>query len=336
MSAESRSNGAGAGRLTARGEERTREKLTYWAYRALERTLGALPGGLVVSSAAAVSNGAYDVSGAKGAIVRANMAQALGLPVDDPRVSRAARHAFQNFGRYLAEVMRLPAMTPAEARERVTFHGWEQLAAARGGEGKGVLICTVHVGAMDLLAPAVMAEGEPFSAVADDTTYPRLFEHLAAVRAAFGIEVIGWRNLRRLYKVLQANGNLVLLCDGAYRAGDVPVEFLGAPTTFPAGPAVLSARTGAAILPVGARRTDDDRLEAWGYPVIRAANDEPAEIYRTTQALADALGEVIGGDPGQWYMFRPVWPQTDADRADAAAALARARAGEDWAAPANP
>ena len=34
MSAESRSNGAGAGRLAARGEERTREKLTYWAYRA--------------------------------------------------------------------------------------------------------------------------------------------------------------------------------------------------------------------------------------------------------------------------------------------------------------
>jgi lauroyl/myristoyl acyltransferase len=336
MSVESRSNGAGAGRLAARGGERTREKLAYWAYRAAEQTLGALPAGLVVSSAAAISNGAYDVSGTKGAVVRANMAQALGLPGDDPRVRHAARRAFQNFGRYLAEVMRLPATTPSDARARVTFHGWEQLAAARGTEGKGVLICGVHVGAMDLLAPAVMAEGEPFSAVADDTTYPRLYEHLAAVRAAFGVEVIGWRNLRRLYKVLGGGGNLVLFCDGAYRAGDVPVEFLGAPTTFPAGPAVLSARTGAAILPIGARRTDDDRLEAWGYPVIHAANDEPAEIYRTTQALADALGEVIGGDPGQWYMFRPVWPQTDAERAAAATALARARAGEDWAAPANP
>jgi KDO2-lipid IV(A) lauroyltransferase len=287
----------------------------------------------VVPGAVAVSNGAYDVAGAKGAVVRANMAQAMGLPVDDPRVSRAARHAFQNFGRYLIEVMRLPVLDPADARRRVTFVGWEDLAAAQGTEGKGVLICAVHVGVMDLLAPAVMVEGEKLSVVGDDTTYGRLYDHLAAIRSVYGVDVIGWRNLRRLYKVLQDGGNLVLLCDGPYRPGDVPVELLGAPTTLPAGPAVLSARTGAAILPIGARRVDDDRLEAWGLPVIRATSTEPAEIYRATQALADALGSVIAADPGQWYMFRPVWPQTEADRAAAAAALARARAGEDWSTP---
>jgi hypothetical protein len=39
---------------------------------------------------------------------------------------------------------------------------------------------------------------------------------------------------------------------------------------------------------------------------------------------------VIAEDPGQWYMFRPIWPQTDADRAQARAALDAARRGEDW------
>jgi KDO2-lipid IV(A) lauroyltransferase len=320
---------------SARQGERRRERLTYWAYRSAEKALSTLPRGLVVPGAVAVSNGAYDLSGAKGAVVRANMAQALGLPADDPRVARAARHAFQNFGRYLIEVMRLPVLDPADARRRVTFVGWEDLAAAQGTEGKGVLICAVHVGVMDLLAPAVMVEGEKLSVVGDDTTYGRLYDHLAEIRGVHGVDVIGWRNLRRLYKVLQDGGNLVLMCDGAYRPGDVPVELLGAPTTLPAGPAVLSARTGAAILPIGARRVDDDRLEAWGLPVIRATSTESAEIYRATQALADALGSVIAADPGQWYMFRPVWPQTDADRAAAAAALARARAGEDWSAPAR-
>jgi len=43
-----------------------------------------------------------------------------------------------------------------------------------------------------------------------------------------------------------------------------------------------------------------------------------------------SLGEIIAEDAGQWYMFRPVWPQTDADRAQARAALAAARRGEDW------
>jgi KDO2-lipid IV(A) lauroyltransferase len=186
---------------------------------------------------------------------------------------------------------------------------------------------------MDVIAPAMLAEGEKLSVIGDDTTYGRLYDHLAQVRAAHGVDVIGWRNLRRLYRVLADGGNLVLLVDGPYRAGDVPVELLGAPTTLPAGPALLSARTGAAILPVGSRRADDDRLEAWGFPVIRATSTEPAEVYRATQALADALGQVIAADPGQWYMFRPVWPQTDADRRAAAAALERARAGEDWSTP---
>ncbi|HET9498484.1 MAG TPA: lysophospholipid acyltransferase family protein [Candidatus Limnocylindria bacterium] len=318
-----------ARRDAARSGERWRERLTYWAYRSAERVLSTLPRGLVIPGAVAVSNGAYDLSGPKGAVVRANMAQAMDLPLDDPRVSRAARRAFQNFGRYLVEVMRLPVLDPTEARGRVTFVGWEDLAAAQGTEGRGVLLCTVHTGAVDLLAPAMKIEGESVSAVADDTTYGRLYEHLAAVRAAHGVDVIGWRNLRRLYKVLRDGGNLVLLVDGPFRTGDVPVELLGAPTTLPAGPALLSARTGAAILPVGVRRVGDG-LEAWGYPVIRATSSEPAEVYRATQALADAMGQVIAADPGQWYMFRAVWPQTDADRAAAAAALERARAGEDW------
>lgn len=84
------------------------------------------------------------------------------------------------------------------------------------------------------------------------------------------------------------------------------------------------------MLPVACQRTGGDRFYAKGLPLIRAASDEPAEIHRATQALADELGEVIAADPGQWYMFRPVWPRTDVDRAQARAALAAARRGEDW------
>jgi KDO2-lipid IV(A) lauroyltransferase len=332
LSAEDRPGAFGARHAPAARGERGRERLTYWGYRAAEAVLSALPRSVVIPAAAAVGNAAYDLGGDKREVVRLNMAQVLGLPVDEPRVRRAARQAFQNYGRYLADVMRLGGQDPEDARKRVTYHGYEQLAAAHGPEGRGVLICTIHVGAIDLLAPALQAEGEPMYAVADDSTYGRLFDHLAAVRQAKGVEIIGWRSMRRLYRVLAAGGNLVLLCDGAFRPGDVPVEWLGAATTFPAGPALLSARTGSAILPIGVRRTPHDRMDVWGYPLIRAASTEPAEIHRATQALADALGDVLVRDPGQWYMFRSVWPRTAAERADAAAALERAQAGEDWTA----
>ena len=309
--------------------ERKRELLTYWAYRAGEAVINVLPRGLILPTAAAVGNVAYDLSGDKRRLVRENLARPMGLQPEDPRVGTAARRAFRNYARYLVDVMRLAGHSPDEIGELVTIENIEILHEARAA-GKGVLLCTVHVGGMDLISPGLVKYEQELHVVADDTTYGRLYEYLKGIRARHGLTLVGWKNLRGLFRALKRGENLVLFCDGGYRAGDVPVEFLGEVTTFPAGPASLSARSGAPMLPVACQRTGRDRFTAAGLPLIWAASDEPREIQRATQELADALGSVITADPGQWYMFRPTWPQTDAERAHARAALEAARRGEDW------
>jgi KDO2-lipid IV(A) lauroyltransferase len=319
-------------RPRATSGERRREQLTYWAYRLGERVINFLPRWLVLPLAAAAGNAAHDLTADKRAVVRGNVAHVLHLPADHPRVRRAARRAFRNYAKYLVDVMRLDTLTAEQVNGLVEIDNLELLDEARMAE-RGVLLCTVHVGGMDLIAPALYRFGHEMHVVADDTTYGRLYEHLKAIRARHGMTLIGWRSLRGLFRALKAGSNLVLFCDGGYRDGDVPVEFLGEPTTFPAGPAALSARSGAPMLPVACSRLGNDRFRTRGLPLITAANDSPAETYRATQALADALGSVIAEDPGQWYMFRPVWPQTDADRARARAALDAARRGEDWTKP---
>jgi len=320
------------GRARETSGERRREQLTYWAYRLGERVINLLPRSVVLPLAAAAGNASHDLTADKRAVVRGNVAQVLGLPPDHPRVRRAARRAFRNYARYLVDVMRLETLDADQVKKLVYIDNLELLDEARSTD-RGVLLCTVHVGGMDLIAPALHRFGHEMHVVADDTTYGRLYEHLRSIRARHGMTLIGWRSLRGLFRALKAGSNLVLFCDGGYRAGDVPVEFLGAPTTFPAGPAALSARSGAPMLPVACSRLGNDRFRTRGLPLITAANDSPAELYRATQALADALGSVIAEDPGQWYMFRPVWPQTDADRAQARAALDAARRGVDWTKP---
>jgi lauroyl/myristoyl acyltransferase len=309
--------------------ERRRELVTFWLYRLGERVINALPRGVVMPAAAAVGNIAYDLAGSKQDLIHANLAHPMGLAPSDRRVRRAARRAFRNYAKYLADMMRIAEMTEAHAAELVGIENLEILTEARA-EGRGVLLCTAHIGGMDLLGPGLKRVGESLHVVADDTTYGRLFDHLAEARARQHIFVIGWRNLRGLFRVLRDNGNLVLFCDGGYRRGDVPVELFGEATTFPIGPATLAAKTGAPLLTVACRRTEDDRFVTRGLPLIHCRSTEPAEIHRATQAVADAIAMVIGEDPGQWYMFRPVWPQTDADRAQARRALAAARRGEDW------
>lgn len=309
--------------------ERKREIVTFWLYRAAERVISTLPRWLVMPAAAAVGNVAYDLAGSKRQLIHANLSHPMGLDPEDRRVKQAARRAFRNYAKYLADMMRIGDLTPEAATDLVRIENAEVLIGAHA-EGKGVLVCTIHVGGMDLIGPAMKRSGEPIHVVADDTTYGRLYDHLSATRAKQNIFLIGWRNLRGLFRVLRENGNLVLFCDGGYRRGDVPVELCGEATTFPIGPATLAAKTGAPMLPVWCRRRSDDRFEARGLPFVHCGSTEPSEIYRATQAIADALGSVIAEDPGQWYMFRPVWPQTDEDRARARAALAAARRGEDW------
>ena len=324
-----RSTVAGAARGAAARAERRREVVTYWLYRAGERLVNAIPRRLAMSAASAVGNGAYDLAGAKRDLIHANLARPMRLEPDDPRVSAAARRAFRNYAKYLVDMMRIGELTADDVRGLVELEGVDRFREAQAMR-RGVIACTVHVGGMDLIGPALKLHGDALHVVADDTTYGRLYDHLAAARARQNIFLIGWRNLRGLFRVLRDGGNLVLFCDGGYRRGDVPVEFCGQPTTFPPGPATLAAKSGAPLLPVACRRLPDDRFVGAGLPLIHCASTEPAEIHRATQAIATALGSVIAQDPGQWYMFRPVWPVTVSDRAHARAALDAARRGEDW------
>jgi KDO2-lipid IV(A) lauroyltransferase len=309
--------------------ERRRELLIYWAYRFGEWAVGHMPRRLLMLGGSAAGNLAYDLAPGKRALLHENLGHALGLPPADRRVHTAARRAFRNYGKYLVDVLRMASMSAEEIDRLVTIENHECLADARR-DGNGVLICAVHVAAMDMVGPALLTKGESMYVVADDTSYGRLYDHMKEVRGRQGLQLIGWRNLRGLYRVLREGGGLVLFCDVGYRRGDVPVEFLGEATTFPLGPANLSVRTSSPMLPVYCRRTSSDEFIARGLPLIRATSSDPAELYRATQELADALGAVIAEDPGQWYMFRPIWPQTDADRAQARAALDAARRGEDW------
>lgn len=331
MDASTPATGAGAParRVASPESERKRELVAYWLYRAAERLINLVPRRLAMPAASAVGNVAYDLAGPKRGLLHANLARPMGLDPEDRRVRAAARRAFRNYAKYLVDMMRIGDLTEEQARDLVKIEDIGVLREAQAA-GKGVLVCTVHVGGMDLIGPAMKVHGESLHVVADDTTYGRLYDHLAAARARQHIFLIGWRNLRGLFRALRDGGNLVLFCDGGYRRGDVPVQFCGEATTFPAGPATLSAKSGAPMLPVACSRLPDDRFITAGLPLIRCASTEPAELHRATQALADALGRVIAQDPGQWYLFRPVWPQTDADRAQAAAALEAARRGEDW------
>jgi phosphatidylinositol dimannoside acyltransferase len=303
------------------------EKVAVRAYAAATWVVAHVPGPLSRWVIATGSQAGYVFWPTKRRWSNANFGHVVGLPPDDPRVRRLALAAYREYARYLVEIMHLESMSAEKAGKLVAqteLDGIEKIWR----ESKGGLIFAVgHVGNNEAVAAAVAGRGWPVSVVADDTSFPEMFARFTALREAWGVHVIPWRNLREIYVVLKRREMLALLVDWGYRADGIPVKLFGAWTTLPAGPASLAAKTGSRILPLAIRRRPDgDFAVAWSEP-IEVLSSAPAEIQAATQAVADALAATIGAAPQQWYSFKPMWPETPEEAAELARRAAEMQAG---------
>jgi len=245
-----------------------------------------------------------------------NFGHVLGLPPGHPRVREAAMRAYYGYGRYLVELMRLPRLPADELAGLVRDLDVDQIRRVWQEAPGGLIMAVGHVGNNEAVAAAVAGHGMPISVVADDSSFPEIFEILRRQREGWGVRIIAWRNLREIFGVLRRSEILALLVDWGYRADGIPVRLFGEWTALPAGPATLAGKTGARILPITIRRQPDDTFHvSWAEPIAVPSSD-PAELQRATQDMADALAATIAAAPEQWYSFKPIWPATAAEAAD--------------------
>jgi len=263
-------------------------------------------------------------------IIEANAAQVLGLPRGHRAVARLARGIYATYSRFVIEIMRLPGLPADEPERLMRLEGddhrrFMELWRTCQEEGRGIIAVSGHIGSIEVFAGAYARLGIPTYGLADDSAFPELFELLNRSRARWGVTIIPWRRLRDIFRVMRRPAILGMVVDWGYRADDMPVRLFGAWTTLPAGPATLAARSGAVLVPVVARRRPDGRYDSVMYEPIRPIDASPAGLSRATQALADALEDMIRRAPEQWYTFKPMWP---ASRAEGAALAARAAQNE--------
>jgi KDO2-lipid IV(A) lauroyltransferase len=301
------------GHLVARARERTVVRL----YRSASFALGHTTTRVSEPAARAVSLGSYLAWSSKRRIVQANAAHILGLPPDDPAVRELARRTYTSYSRFVVELMRLPSR-PADEPLRLlppsgpAHEAFQKVWARCEAEGKGVIAASGHIGSIEIFAGSYALQGIPTWGLADDTAYPELLELLNSQRARWGVRIIGWRNLREIYRIMRSSAALGMVVDWGYRPEDVPVRLFGAWTTLPAGPAMLAARTGVTILPVAAYHdgTKGGYRAATARP-LQVSDTSPRSIAIATQAIADALESFVRAAPEQWHTFKPMWPATE-------------------------
>jgi KDO2-lipid IV(A) lauroyltransferase len=128
-------------------------------------------------------------------------------------------------------------------------------------------------------------------------------------------------SLRDCYKVLKNNELLALLGDRDFSNNGLPAIFCGKPVaSMPKGPAALSYRTGAAIVPSFITRNADDTFTfAFEKPILPpaltgqrsgepgAADEEDGVIKSIMEKYLPIMESYVKRYPGQWYVFRNLW-----------------------------
>jgi phosphatidylinositol dimannoside acyltransferase len=294
------------------------ERLGVAAYRATAWLLTVVPAGIAAGILGRLAQLSYLLWPTKRRWSNRNFGHVLGVAPGDPQVRALSLRAYRAYGRYLVELMRLPSRPNDEVVRMVPDLDMEAVRRIvhENPAGGGMILTVGHMGSNEAVAAAIAHHGMPISVVADDSSFPELFEHLRRQREQWGVTIIAWRNLREIFGVLRRHEMLGLLVDWGYRADGIPVRLFGAWTALPAGPATLAAKTGARILPIAIRRRPDETFAVTFSDPIDLVSSEPAELQRATQAMADALARAIAAAPEQWYSFKPVWPATEEEALD--------------------
>jgi KDO2-lipid IV(A) lauroyltransferase len=292
------------------------EKLAIYAYRAGMWLMSRLPIPVARGIVSFMLQLSFVLWPKKRHYVNDNFAHVLGRSPTSLEVRRKAFAAYRSYARYVVELMRLPRISDEQAAALVDTSSLLPLETYWKQSGKGLILTSAHIGNLEGVARGIARHGWPIAALADDTSFPELFDLLRRQRREWGVNLIPWRNLRDLYGVLRRNEILALIIDWGYRADDIPVRLFGSWTTLPAGPAALAAKTGAPIVHIAIRRSEDRKSYVVTHSdPIRVLSADPAELQRATQAIADALGATIAAAPEQWYSFKPLWPSTVEEQA---------------------
>jgi KDO2-lipid IV(A) lauroyltransferase len=204
-------------------------------------------------------------------------------------IGRHARHAFENFGAAIADVLQLDRVPPEMLGRSVDIEGVEHVDAARAG-GRGVIVLSAHAGNWEWGAALLASTGVRLHIVAAPHANPWIERWFARRRSAWGVHALRgvplWREAAR---ALRRGEWLGLM-------GDRHVPGRGSLCTWAA---VLAARTGALLLPAVMTRLDDGRYRAVFYSPIPA----PA---LAAGAYREFMRRWLAAAPGQWLAFGPL------------------------------
>jgi len=244
--------------------------------------------------------------------IRKNLQFAFGSSCDDQQVHDLTGKVAKNLGRIFAETLLSGTKKRGTILDKISVHGIENLDHALSC-GKGVMAVSAHLGNFTLIDVKMISTGYPFTMLVKESKYPGIAKISREVQKKQGGQFIymdPWsKALRQIMSSLRNNEIVCLLADENKKDSETVVDFFGHPAPTAEGPAVLSLRTGALVVPIFiVRHTDSSHtifVEPHLTPLLTGNRAE--DIFTITTAYTNVIEHYVRKYPDQWFWVNRRW-----------------------------
>ncbi len=231
----------------------------------------------------------------------------------EPELEATVKAGMRSYLRYWCDTFRLPLWSSEEIVQSTTVINDFLLRDALAA-GKGAIVSLPHAGNWDRAGAYYCETGAPVVTVAEHLEPERLFKKFLAYRESLGMEVLdaSARSLALLSQRLRQGRLIALVADRDLSRSGVDVTFFGHPARMPAGPAVLSIKTGAPLLTAFVRYVDTG-IEIHFEPaiVVPAAGTVQEKVSIMIQESATRLEGHLVNHLSDWHMLQRIWIDGD-------------------------
>jgi len=272
--------------------------------------------GMPAGAAAALFRAGADRAARKGGPgtqrLARNLRRVVGPDMPEAEFELLVRDGLRSYARYWMEAFRLPKLSRHDLLKGFVMDN-EHLLGQSVETGTGCVVALPHAGNFDFAGAWVGANGWPMTTVAERLKPERLYKRFLAYRESLGMEILPATGGKRppldvLLERVQEGRIVPLLADRDLSRRGIDVQFFGARTRMPAGPAVLALRTGAPLYVVSlwyegptARGRVHDPLP------LPTEGPLDERVKAVTQAVADHLAVGIAEHPADWHMLQKLW-----------------------------
>jgi KDO2-lipid IV(A) lauroyltransferase len=240
------------------------------------------------------------------------------LSLSRDEAEKLGRKTYYSFLLNAFEMAGLKLFSPHQLIDRVECEGLEHLKTALSHK-KGAIIISGHFGLWELVPSWLALNGFDVSIVVRRQNNPEADRWMEEMRQKHGPKTTdSGYSIREILKSLRKGHILALMVDQDNGKQGIFVKFFNDWASAPTGPALISLKTGAPIVPLAMFPDYNHKHQLKIFPPImpQQFSNDPDGQQKLTARYTTILENLIRKQPEQWFWLHRRWKTQPADAPD--------------------